>query len=276
MILTLGPLMLAMERFIAIAAIAVFLAACGWAARKAGYAEQGRNAAWIAVAAGVIGARAGFVIANLPAYLPDPWSVFYLWQGGFSALWGVTAGAAALAIAWRGPKPHHGLAVLLVVALGWFGLEQAIAHSQHQPLPERLSVTRLTGQPLALDDLRGQPFVLNLWATWCPPCRREMPMMIDVAADMPGTPVLLINQGEPVSTVIRYLHREQLGAQAIMLDPQSTISAALGIAAFPATLFIDANGTIRHVHTGEISRAGLLAGLRRITATANKHNSAAS
>ncbi|HLU92229.1 MAG TPA: TlpA disulfide reductase family protein [Pedomonas sp.] len=266
MTLPLGPLMLAMDRFIAIAAIAVFLAACGWAARRAGYAEQGRNAAWIAVAAGVIGARAGFVIANLPAYLPDPWSVFYLWQGGFSALWGVAAGTAALAIAWRGPKPHHALAVLLVVALGWFGLERAIARSQHQPLPESLSVTRLTGQPLALDDLRGQPFVINLWATWCPPCRREMPMMIDVAASMPGTPVLLVNQGEPVSTVIRYLHREQLGAQAIMLDPQSTISAALGISAFPATLFIDAEGTIRHVHTGEISRAALLAGLRRITA----------
>jgi len=265
MTLPLGPLMLAMDRFIAVAAIALFLAACGWVARKAEYAEHGRRAAWIAVIAGVIGARIGFVIANLPAYAPDPWSVLYLWQGGFSALWGVAAGAAALLLAWRGPERRKAFAVLAVVALGWFGLERTIAYNQHQPLPESLSVTRLTGQPLALDSLRGQPFVINLWATWCPPCRREMPMLINVAADMPGTPVLLVNQGEPVSTVIRYLHREQLGAQAIMLDPQSRVSAALGIAAFPATLFVDASGTVRHVHTGEISRAGLLAGLRRIS-----------
>lgn len=265
MTLTLGPLMLAMDRFIAIAAIALFLAACGWVARMADDAERGRRAAWIAVVAGVIGARAGFVIANLAAYAPDPWSVFYIWQGGFSAPWGVALGAAALALAWRGPERLKALAVLAVVALGWFGLERAMVHSQRQPLPESLAVTRLTGQPLALDALRGKPFVINLWATWCPPCRREMPMMIDVAADMPGTPVLLVNQGEPVSTVIRYLHREQLGAQAIMLDPQSKVSAALGINAFPATLFVDASGTVRHVHTGEISRAGLLEGLRRIS-----------
>ncbi|HEY4547330.1 MAG TPA: TlpA disulfide reductase family protein [Pedomonas sp.] len=271
MTLPLGPLMLAVDRFIALAAIALFLAVCGWIARRAGYADKGRRAALIAVIAGIIAARAGFVISNLAAYAPDPWTVFYVWQGGFSAVWGVTAGAAALLLTWRGPEQRKALAALAVIALVWFGLERFTVQSQSQPFPETLAITRLTGQPLALDSLRGKPFVINLWATWCPPCRREMPMLIDVAADMPGTPILLVNQGEPVSTVIRYLHREQLGAQAIMLDPKSRMSAALDISAYPATLFVDATGTIRQIHTGEISRAALLSGLRLIGAPTGQY-----
>lgn len=268
MTLPLGPLTLAADRFIAIAAIAVFLAILGWIARKADYEKSGRRAAWIAVIVGILAARTGFVITNLAAYQPDPWSVFYIWQGGFSAAWGVAAGAAALLLCWRGPERHKALAALAATALVWFGLNQTVVARQQLPMPESLSVTRLTGQPLALDELRGKPFVINLWATWCPPCRREMPMLIDVANDIPGTPILLVNQGEPVSTVIRYLHREQLGAQAIMLDPKSRISAALDVGAYPATLFVDANGIIRHIHTGEISRAALLSGLRDIGAPA--------
>lgn len=266
MTLPLGPLMLAVDRFIALAAIAVFLGVCGWIARRAGYAERGRRAALVAVIAGVVAARIGFVAANFSAYIPEPRSVLYVWQGGFSPVWGVAAGAAALLLLWRGPDRCKALAALAVVALTWFGLERAIVYSQSHPFPASLAATRLTGQPLALDTLHGKPFVINLWATWCPPCRREMPMLIDVASDMPGTPILLVNQGEPVSTVIRYLHREQLGAQAILLDPKSQLSTALDINAYPTTLFVDAGGTIRHIHSGEISRASLLSGLRLITA----------
>ena len=265
MTLPLGSLVLAVDRFIALAAIALFLAVCGWIARRAGHAKQGNRAAVAAVIAGILFARLGFIFTHFSAFVPDPWSVFYIWQGGFSALWGVTAGAVMLLALWRGPDRLKALAALAVIALVWFGLERMTTHSQREPFPETLTVTRLTGQPLALDTLRGKPFVINLWATWCPPCRREMPMLIDVAADRPGTPILLVNQGEPVSTVIRYLHREQLGAQAIMLDPKSGLSNALGINAYPATLFVDANGIIRLVHTGEISRAALLAGLRSIS-----------
>lgn len=264
MTLPLGPLVLAVDRFIALAAIAVFLGVCGWIARRAGHAKQGRRAAVIAAIAGIIAARAGFVLTHLSAYQPDPWSVLAIGQGGFSPLWGLAAGALTLLALWRGPDRLKALGALTAIAAVWFALTQAISGSQTKPFPENLTVTRLTGQPLALDTLRGKPFVLNLWATWCPPCRREMPMLIETAADRPGTPILLVNQGEPVSTVIRYLHREQLGAQAIMLDPQSRLSQTLRINAYPVTLFVDASGTIRDIHTGEISRAALLAGLGHI------------
>ncbi len=273
MTLPLGSLVLAVDRFIALAAIAVFLAVCGWIARRAGHAKQGNRAAVAAVIMGILFARLGFIFTHFSAFVPEPWSVFYIWQGGFSALWGVAAGAVTLLALWRGPSRLMALAALAAIALVWLGLARTTANSQVEPFPQSLTVTRLTGQPLALDTLRGKPFVINLWATWCPPCRREMPMMIDVAADRPGTPILLVNQGEPVSTVIRYLHREQLGAQAIMLDPQSVVSETLSLKAYPATLFVDATGIIRHVHTGEISRAALLAGLRRISTPGDKPTS---
>src|SRR5690606_17306608 len=145
MTLPLGPLMLAVDRLIALAAIALFLAVCGWIARRADYAEKGRRAALAAVVLGIVAGRVAFVLTHLSAFLPDPWSVFYLWQGGFSAAWGLAAGAAVLLALWRGPDRLKALAALGVIALVWFGLERMTAHSQRQPFPEALAVTRLTG-----------------------------------------------------------------------------------------------------------------------------------
>lgn len=86
-------------------------------------------------------------------------------------------------------------------------------------------------------------------------------MMIDVAAGS-DIPILLVNQGEDVSRVRDYLAREGLADASIRLDPLGALGEAIGTRAMPTTLFIDADGRIRRTHTGEISRAALLAALR--------------
>ena len=264
MTIPLGPLMLAADRLIALAAIALFLFACERIGRRSGQHRAASRTAWLAVLAGIVAARLGFVAENWSAFAAEPVSALYLWQGGFSALWGAGAAAVVLLVGWRAPGKGVALGALAGLFLVWFALTTTLAHRQQEPLPANLVASRMNGAPVALDGLRGKPFVVNLWATWCPPCRREMPMLIEVAKTSPDVPILLLNQGESAGKVANFLHREQLAGDAILLDQGSAVSAALGTTAFPTTLFVDAKGIVRQVHTGEISRAALLVGMRKI------------
>ena len=88
-------------------------------------------------------------------------------------------------------------------------------------------------------------------------------MVIDVAGKS-SVAVLLVNQGEDVEKVRRFLAAENLPAGDVVLDSRSTVMAATGSRAFPTTLFVDAAGRIRSSHAGEISRAALTAGISNL------------
>src|SRR3546814_14561413 len=68
---------------------------------------------------------------------------------------------------------------------------------------------------------RSRPMVLNLWATWCPPCRREMPVLEQAQGRYPGVVFVLVNQGEDRGTIHRYLDRAGLDLDHVLLDPHS-------------------------------------------------------
>jgi thiol-disulfide isomerase/thioredoxin len=108
------------------------------------------------------------------------------------------------------------------------------------------------------------PRVVNLWATWCPPCRREMPMMAELAADTEGVAFVFANQGEGKQAVRRYLASAGLSLETILIDPFSALSRFYGAPGLPATLFIDAEGILRHAHLGEISREVLQSNIDRL------------
>lgn len=116
---------------------------------------------------------------------------------------------------------------------------------------------RLDGTPVATASLAGRPLVINLWATWCGPCRREMPMLMEVAATRSDVTFLLLNQGEAKGVVRRYLEDNGLSAANVALDPGSDAGRRLGAPGLPMTLFISADGLVRSSRTGEISRAAL-------------------
>ena len=128
-----------------------------------------------------------------------------------------------------------------------------------------IALTDLAGQQIALSE-PGQPMVINLWATWCPPCRREMPMLIEVAEDSP-VPVLLANQGENQATIRAFLAEQQLSDDAVLTDPNGMLGRAVASPALPTTLFVDAAGEVVDVHAGEISRAALTAAIRDLQRT---------
>lgn len=258
-VLQLGPLMLATDRAIAVALIWAFVAIGGMLAHR--YDIRAAKTAWLALVAGIVAARIGFIAGNFSAYREDPWSMLFLWQGGFS--WWLGVAAAALVIVVMLGRTRAGLALLGTTAVlaGVNGAATVLLAAEPRPLPSGLALTSLDGASIDLDAERGQPMVINLWATWCPPCRREMPMLIDVAAGS-TVPVLLANQGESPGQIRAYLKREGLPDAAIRLDSGGALAAATGSSALPTTLFIDGAGRIRKTHSGEISRAALTAAIR--------------
>lgn len=254
-----GPLAVAADRMLAVAALWAFVAVLSYARKWAG--RDLSRPAFLAVAIGVLAARAGFVGQNWPAFADEPWTAAYIWQGGFSPLFGIGAAAATLFVMLRGKARAFAMATLLAISATWFVVDRLI-EPPARPLPVGLLVERIDGRPVALDSLRGRPFVINLWATWCGPCRREMPMLVESAKANPGVPVLLINQGEDVQRVSRYLAAEGLPDANILLDPGGSVGSALRSSALPTTAFVSAEGKVVDVHIGEISRAALIAGVR--------------
>jgi thiol-disulfide isomerase/thioredoxin len=128
-----------------------------------------------------------------------------------------------------------------------------------------LILSSLEGGSVSLAGFAGEPTVVNLWATWCPPCRREMPALQQAQAANPDVNFVFVNQGEESPTIVAYLDRQGLALRNVLVDPQSRVGAALGHGALPTTLFFDAQGRLAGTRIGELSQATLtqrLAGLR--------------
>ncbi|MBP6551883.1 MAG: TlpA family protein disulfide reductase [Vitreoscilla sp.] len=169
------------------------------------------------------------------------------------------AGLAVLVLVGsKKPLRKATLASLLTVYVGAACIHQFGPNAANQGLrlPNMLLQT-LAGETRQLPDLQGKPVVVNLWATWCPPCRREMPALMRFAEQNPNVAVVLVNQGEDAATVAAYLQQEKLPSHAVWLDPNSDMGVFVGQQALPTTLFFDGQGRLQDVRIGELSEATL-------------------
>ncbi|MCW5863276.1 MAG: TlpA family protein disulfide reductase [Anaerolineae bacterium] len=115
----------------------------------------------------------------------------------------------------------------------------------------------LAGETVQLSDLGGRPVVLNFWATWCAPCRLEMPMLEQAAADGgDALAVLTINQGETAEQVSAFFDEVGLSLPAL-LDSDSEVGRAYGAVYLPSTFIIGPDGIVSAVHHGILSREEL-------------------
>lgn len=106
------------------------------------------------------------------------------------------------------------------------------------------------GDTRRLSDLRGHPVVMNFWATWCVPCREEMPALDRVAAAHPEATFLELDLQEDGPTVRGFFDQFGLRRLVPLLDRDGALARRYAVAALPTTFFVDAGGTIRHLAIG--------------------------
>ena len=141
---------------------------------------------------------------------------------------------------------------------------RTLPSGQNPSLPSTAFVNA-AAQTVDLSRYQGQPLVINLWASWCPPCKREMPVMAQAQKEYPGVRFVWINQGEDAAKVMRYLQTMPLPAAQVLLDPEQRASQHWQQRGLPSTYFYDASGQLKGMRMGELSRASLAEQLRDIT-----------
>ena len=104
----------------------------------------------------------------------------------------------------------------------------------------------LQGQKLTLADLRGEIVFLNFWATWCPPCRREMPSMEGLYRKFRerGFEMLAVSEDVKGKAIVQPFVEEMHLSFPVLLDPQGTLPPRYGVTGYPETFVIDRSGHI--------------------------------
>lgn len=121
-----------------------------------------------------------------------------------------------------------------------------------------LTLTTLSGKEESLADYEGQVILVNLWATWCPPCKAELPVLQQFYEDHAdeGFAIIGIDFGEPESVVNNFIKSSNL-TYPIWVDEDSEAGMAFNSYSLPASFVIDPEGTVRLAWTGAISQAML-------------------
>lgn len=153
-----------------------------------------------------------------------------------------------------------GLSLAALAAAALPGLAHAgylvRAWPEGKPVPE-LGLTDMNGKTWHLSALKGQPVLLNFWASWCEPCRAEMPSLEGVATrhERAGLVVLAVNYKEGAPVIKRFLDQRPFSLP-ILLDRDGAAAAAWTPRVFPTTVLIDRHGTPRHSVLGDLDWMG--------------------
>ena len=225
------------------------------------------DALWLAALLGLAGARLVHVVAHGQAYLASPVHVLDVRDGGWHVPSGLAcAGAWLAAHAWRVSRWRRALAVAaLAGSLLWAALTWLTGSREGARMPALALAALGNDRAVTLGEVAaGRPAVVNLWASWCGPCREEMPVLAAAQAREAGIAFVFVNQGEPQTAVRSYLARLGLPLRDVLLDPGSSLLEAAGSRGLPTTLFYDAQGRLVDAHMGVLSEAALRVRLRAL------------
>lgn len=138
---------------------------------------------------------------------------------------------------------------MMMAALALMFASNAFA-AEGEPAAD-FTLKTLDGSNLKLSEQRGTVILLNFWASWCGPCRTEMPLLDDLYQEYRdyGFTVLGVNLDENRDQADRLLDKIPV-TFPVLFDPQNTTSETYAVDAMPTTVLIDRNGVIRHHHRG--------------------------
>lgn len=152
--------------------------------------------------------------------------------------------------------------MVVVSALGLLGMAGRLP-LVGGPAPE-ITLKNLQGQEVRLSDLRGKIVLLNFWATWCKPCKDEMPAMqasYDKLRDQ-GLVVLAVNELEDTEKVIEHI-RKHGHTFPVVMDHDNVVANRYGVVGLPASFLVDRQGIVREQILGNLLTEERIADLVR-------------
>jgi thiol-disulfide isomerase/thioredoxin len=144
-------------------------------------------------------------------------------------------------------KAIHTLRALLLATLVSM---PALAVAPQGPAPG-FRLTGIDGKPVSLDQFKGQVVMINFWATWCGPCRQEMPLLDKLYAKYKpmGFTLLGVNVEPDTKLASGFLQKTPV-TFPILFDTSSEVSKLYEVAGMPSTAIVDRKGNLRWVHKG--------------------------
>lgn len=296
--IALGPVLLPTQALLLIVAAAAALGVLGLLRENDQISRSSvETHLFIALAIGVLGARLGWIAQHWQAYADSPWSMLAFRDGGYAPWMGLLGGAIALMVmAARIASPRHvptsekqddreassrrskiGASALsryvaasprlrllmpaaaggLILLIGQIALALD-ARARQTPLPS-FEVVDMAGVQQRLPTGTGRPQVINLWASWCAPCRREMPAFARVQSQRPDIDFVYLNIGESVTEIKAFTRTLRTPLAPILRDPTGAVPERLQVRGYPTTLILDPKGRLQHRRSGELSEASLKA-----------------
>ncbi|WP_397458249.1 prolipoprotein diacylglyceryl transferase family protein [Pseudomonas asplenii] len=255
--LTLGTFALSINHLLLLLALALATLVGWWVAKRGG--ENPESVLFSLFILALLAARGSFVIAYWSYFRNDPLQILDIRDGGFLPWPGLLAILlGALAWTWRRPALRKPLGFGLGSGLAFWLLASfsTTLYEQGSRLPA-ITLLNAEGQAVQLSDYQGGPLVINLWATWCPPCRREMPVLQKAQRERQDVTFLFVNQAESMQSVTTFLMTQGLNLDNVLFDGRGQLAQNVGSMALPTTLLYNAEGHLLDSHLGELSEASL-------------------
>ena len=143
---------------------------------------------------------------------------------------------------------RRGLRIVLAVSVVLLvGATALVVRARHAPaMAADFAVPDLAGKAVRLSSLRGKVVLLNLWATWCPPCREEMPSMQKLYDRMKGRDfeLLAVSQDDDGKSAVEPFVKQMNLSFPVLLDPEHQVGDRYGVWGYPETFVIDRNGFV--------------------------------